>query len=156
MAIYPHKNLLGCTTIQDWTIVKNEMPQIFERRNGLNARDREIVIYFALQKIALFHVCIASYRGRYWLLHGMQELQVLLDFIVCGVPLIRNTWSLPLPFPGEGTQCTFSNLSMQMRERLLATKIPHCDLSVSTTQEMECLYARYINGASDSICLPML
>lgn len=156
MAIYSHKNLLGCTTIQDWTIVKKELPQLFNSRNGLNARNRETLIYFALQKTALFHVCIASYRGQYWLLHGTQELQILLDFILCGTSLMRNTWTLPLPFPGEGAQCTFSNLSMQMRERLLATKIPHCDLSVSTAQEMECLYAHYNDGTSDSICLPIL
>lgn len=156
MAIYPHRNLLGCKTIQDWTIVKEEMPQLFDSRNGINARHRETVIYFALQKTALFHVCIASYKGQYWLLHGTQELQALLDFILHGVPLIRNTWTLPLPFPVEGTQCAFSNLSMQMRERLLATRIPHCDISVSTAQEMECLCTHYSDGTSNSICLPML
>lgn len=156
MAIYPHRNLLGCKTIQDWTTVKEEMPQLFDSRNSLTARRRETVIYFALQKTALFHVCIVSYKGQYRLLHGTQELQVLLDFILYDAPLIRNTWTLPLPFPGEGTQCTFSTLSMQTRECLLATRIPHCDISVSTAQEMECLCTHYSAGTSDSICLPIL
>lgn len=156
MAIYPHNNLLGCRTIQDWTIVKEELPQLFDGKSGLNAQRREMIIYFALQKTALFHVCVVSYRGHYQLLHGTQELQVLLDFILCGTPLIRDTWTLPLPFPGEGAQCTFASLSMQMRERLLATRIPHYDFSIGTAQEMECLCMHYSTGISDSICLPML
>lgn len=140
MAIYPHNNLLGCTTIQDWTIVKEELPQLFDGKSCLSTQRREAIIYFALQKTALFHVCVVSYSGRYQLLHGAQELQVLLNFILCGTPLIRDTWTLPLPFPVEGDQCTFASLSMQMRERLLATRIPHYDFSISTAQEMECLY----------------
>lgn len=156
MAIYPHKNLLGCKTIQDWTIVKEELPQLFDSTRGINAQRRDAVIYFALQRTALFHVCVVSYKGQYRLLKGARELQYLFDFIICGVPLIRDTWTLPLAFPMEGTQCTFSSLSMQMREHLLSTKIPHCDLSVSTTQEMKYLCAYYSDGISDSICLPML
>lgn len=158
MAIYPHKNLLGCRTVQDWTVVKEELPQLFDDRRRLNAKRRDAVIYFALQKTALFHVCIASYKGQYRLLHGTQELLALLDFILYGAPLTRNTWTLPLPFPGDGEQCTFSSLSMQMREQLLATRIPHCDVSVGTIGELECLSSYYSDGIgiSDSICLPML
>lgn len=156
MAIYPHNNLLGCSTIQDWTIVKKEMPQLFDGRISLNTQRREEVIYFALQKTALFHVCVVSYRGQYQLLRGTQELQVLMDFILCGAPLMRDTWTLPMPFPVEEAQCTYSGLSMQARERLLAAKIPHCDISVSTAQEMEYLCTHYSDGISDSISLPML
>ncbi len=156
MAIYPHNNLLGCRTIQDWTIVTEELPQLFDGKSSLNTQRREAIIYFALQKTALFHVCVVSYRGHYQLLHGTQELQVLLNFILCGTPLMRDTWTLPLPFPGKGAQCTFASLSMQMRERLLTTRIPHYDFSISTAQEMECLCMYYSTGTSDSICLPML
>lgn len=156
MAIYAHKNLLGCRTILDWTVAKEELPQLFDGKGDLSAQRRDTVIYFALQNTALFHVCVASYKGQYQLLHGAQELHVLLDFILCGAPLIRNSWTLPLPFPGKGEQCFFSSLTIQMRERLLSTKIPHCDLSVDTVPEMECLRAHYNTGTSDSICFPML
>lgn len=156
MAIYPHNNLLGCRTIQDWTTVKEEFPQLFDKKIDLNIQRRETIIYFALQRTALFHVCVVSYKGQYQLLHGTQELQVLLDFVLCGTPLIRDTWTLPLPFPGKGTQCTFASLSTRMRNLFLTTKVPHYDFSISTVQEMECLYMHYSTKMSDSICLPML
>lgn len=156
MSIYPHKNLLGCKTIQDWMIVKKELPQLFDNKEILTTQRRQEILYFAMQKVALFNVCVASYKGKYQLLYGTQELQVILNFIQCSTLLIRDAWILPLPFPSKEAQCTFSSLSMQMRERLLATRIPHCDLIVSTAQEMEFLCARYSTGTSNSICSPML
>ena len=155
MAIYPHRNLLGCRTLRDWTIISKELPQLFNRKNNLSMQRKNAVIYFALQNTALFHACVATYQNHYLVLDGAEELYVLMDFILREVPLLQSTWTLPVPFPGDGSKCSFSNLSIQKREQLLETRIPHSDLSVNTVQEIECLYSYYRDGISDSICFPI-
>lgn len=155
MAIYSCGNLLGCRTLLDWTQVRSELPGLFSGKRDVSARRKNLIIYFALQKAAPFHVCIAAHNGQYMLLHGEEELQILLDFILFGALLERSRWTDPLPFPGKEDRLAFSDISLSGQERLLSTKIPHCDFSVGTRKELESLQICYRDAASASICLPI-
>lgn len=156
MAIYSCDNLLGCKTLLDWAQVKSELPQLFSGKREVSDRRKNLVVYFALQDAAPFHVCVAAHNGQYMLLHGGEELQILLDFILCGAPLERSRWTGPLPFPGTENRLTFADIPLGCQERLLATRIPHCDFSVGTEKELESLRIYYRDAASASISSPIL
>lgn len=155
MAIYSCNNLLGCQTLLDWAQVKSELPQLFSGKEIANIQHKNLILYFAMQKIAPFHVCIVTYKEQYMLIHGEEELRILLDFVLCGTSLEKCQWTILQPFPGR-ERLTFSDLPLSCKERMLATKIPHCDFSVSTGWELELLQSYYSAAALSSIAFPIL
>ncbi len=156
MAIYPCNNLLGCQTLLDWTQVKKELPHLFHDAKPINIQSKNLILYFALQKVAPFHVCIVAYKDQYMLLHGKVELQILLDFILCDTSLERSQWISPHPFPSKKKNLSFWNLPLSHKERILATRIPHCDFCVTAEDELELLQSYYSADASLSMREPML
>lgn len=143
MAVYSCSNLLGCRTLLDWTRISSELPQLFRSEGDISAWRRNQIIYCALQGAVLFRVCVAKYKQQYVLLEGRQELQVLMDFVVCAAALDRHGWKGSLPFPVDKEQLIFSDIPLCDKERLLSIEIPHSDFIVTTEKEMESLQAYY-------------
>jgi len=152
MAIIANRNLLGCDTLRDWAVVRSELPYILEDEPGVDPRRRDALIYFALQGAAPFHICAVLCQERILLLHGAAELRTLTDFMFCGAPVERERWRFPLPLPGDKPCLTASDFSPGERERVLTVRIPHCDFTVDSQEDLEALRAYYTSFTSSEIC----
>lgn len=116
-----------------------------------------MLLYFAMQGAAPFHVCITLYRKQILLIHGAAELRTLLDFLFCTTaPVEREQWHFPQPLPGDEPHFTAANLSCGERERMLSTPVAHSDFTVESQEELELLRSYYTPFASSTIRLPML
>lgn len=144
MAIIANRNLLGCSTLRDWSVVRSERPDILGDGAGVPDQYRNMLLYFAMQGAAPFHVCITLYRRQILLIHGAAELRTLLDFLFGpAAPVERKQWHCPQPLPGDKPRFTVADLSYWERERILSTPIAHSDFTVESQEDLEFLRAYY-------------
>lgn len=155
MSIIANINLLCCNTLQDWAVVRSELPQLFRDNENLTPQYRSMLIYFAMQNVAPFHVCTVLYREKFLLLHGGAELRTLLEFLFFNAPVERQQWQFPIRLPGENDPATISDFSQEGKRRILSTRIPHCDFSIDSPKDLELLRKYYTSCVSPSICSPI-
>lgn len=155
MSIFASMNLLCCNTLRDWAVIRSELPQLFRNNEILSPQYRNMLLYFAMQNAAPFHVCTVQYREEFLLLHGGSELQTLLEFLFFNAPVERRQWQFPIRLPGEKDLATISDFSLEEKFRILSTKIPHCDFSIDSAKDLELLHKYYTSCVSPSICSPI-
>lgn len=155
MSIIANMNLLCCNTLQDWAVVRSELPQLFRNSKNLAPQYRSMLIYFAMQNVAPFHVCTVLYREKILLLHGESELHTLLEFLFFNAPVERQQWQFPIRLPGKKSLATITDFSLEEKRRILSTRIPHCDFSIDSLKDLELLRKYYTSCVSPSICSPI-